>query len=252
MEQPLPDNIATRKFAQRLLGLDAMSVYQFLAEIAAAVERLRANESRLTAERDDARAALKVARAQVEAAAQRTASLEARVGSHQEREGSIVQALVLAENTRHEIQAHAQAEADKTVANAQVDATAIVKCARQTAAKLVEEARELAKHTLEGAKRVAEAKSALAGVESRLLIEESGALAARIGLLTRQQTATLTAQVEAIVAEHGASADVLQQPERLGELKSELDQAMKLVIELETKMTSQESKPDSEGERQQC
>jgi cell division septum initiation protein DivIVA len=242
--QPDPTSITTRKFARRLFGLDAKAVYQFRGEVADALIRMHDNERRLIGERNDAQAALKAANVQIEVAAQEATKLDARIRSYQEREASITRTLVLAEEARHEIIVRAQAEAEKSVATARADASEIVNASHQTAAKLLGDARQLARHTLESAKRAAEAKLALAGVESRLLVAESGAIAARIDHLTRQGTAALISQIEAIVAEHDTAKAPGQWRERLSDLRSELDAIKTLIVELEAEILPNRAKPD--------
>lgn len=245
---PSPASVTTKKFARRLFGLDAAAVSQFLGDLAAALDRLQANEAQLIVERDEARAALEAVKAQVAAGAQQAATLEARVAAYQAREASIAQTLILADETRREIEARAQTKAEATVATAHVDAREIVKAARHTAVALAEEARTLATHALEGARRVAEAKLALAEVESRLLIEESSAVAARLDHVTRQETATLRAHADAIVAASRTPTGLRPPADRLGELKSDLDRTKTLLQHLEATILSPGPTPRVEGD----
>lgn len=235
--EPLAAEITSQRFARRFFGVDPKAVHQFLEEIAEALSRLYEKNARLTIERNDAQTALKAARDQVEAAAQQATALQARVRRYEEREALIAHTLELVQETRESTLTRAEAEAEKTVATALVDAKQIVQSSRETAAEVLREVQRRALQTLESAKHAAEAKVALAGAESRLLVEESHAVAARIDLLTKQQLATLLTQIEAMLAECDAARNRRQCPNKLDDLRAELNAIKTRVSDFEGELT---------------
>src|SRR5205807_833666 len=143
-----PVEIAMRRFSRTPFGLDPKEVREFLAEVAAAVDRLNSELAKISMERKTAGTGADELRRQLEAA-------NAKIAEYHQQESLLSKAVLDVQKVTEEMTEGSRAEAERIVADAKAAAEEMMQTARKEAADLLRDARARGQGAVHAAERAA-------------------------------------------------------------------------------------------------
>jgi cell division septum initiation protein DivIVA len=213
-----PAEIAMRQFSRTLLGVDPAEVRQFLAEAAAALDRVNSELAGVILERTTLQTTLKQTCAEVEALRRQLAVAHERLSAYQGQESLMAQVLLNAERVTEDLTRESKAQAERTIAEANAAAQEAVQSARNAAADLLRTARVRAQQAIEAADRVAAARLAEIRIDAESMVDEARRTAAEVQQAARQQVEHVIARLETFLA---AREDLSEQLDALAKSHGE-------------------------------
>ena len=146
-----PADIAMRQFTHKFRGVDPDEVKQFLTDVAAHLERVSSELTRVTLERTELQVNLKKALAEADDLRKQLANTQDKITAHHKQESQMAQALLNAQKVTDDLIQSSKGRADRIVAEAKANALLATEAARKEAA----EAKTTAQTTLEAARKEA-------------------------------------------------------------------------------------------------
>ncbi len=189
-----PVEIAMRRFSRTALGLDPREVREFLAELAAAVDRLNTELAKILMERKAATTGADELRRQLEAA-------NARIAEFQQKESLLSKAVLDVQKVTEEMTESSRAEAERLVADAKATVEEMMQTARKEAADLLRDARARGQEAVHAAERAAATRLAQVEEEAERLLEQSRQEARELHEAAEQRLQDLITRVEGALSE---------------------------------------------------
>ena len=213
-----PADIAMRQFTHKFRGVDPDEVKQFLAEVAATVDRINSELTRVTLERTELQASLKKALAEAEDLKKQLANTQEKIAAHHKQENQMAQALLNAQKATDDLIQSSKGRADRIVteakgaallateaarkeaAEAKAQAQTIVEAARKEAAELLRATQAQAQEAVKAAERAAETRMAQAQRDAERMMEEARHSVAEIQQTALQQVEQFTTNMKAFMS----------------------------------------------------
>jgi len=213
-----PADIAMRQFTRKLRGVDSEEVKLFLVEVAATLERINSELTRVTLERTELQASLKKAIAEAEDLKKQLANTQEKITAHHKQENQMAQALLSAQKATDDLIQSSKGRADRIVteakasallateaarkeaAEAKTQAQTIVEAARKEAAELLRTTQAQAQEAVKAAERAAETRMAQAQRDAELMMEEARHSVAEIQQTALQQVEQFMTNIKAFMS----------------------------------------------------
>ena len=213
-----PADIAMRQFTRKLRGLDPEEVKLFLAEVAATLDRVNSELTRVTLERTELQGNLKKAIAEAEDLKKQLANTQEKITAHHKQENQMAQALLSAQKATDDLIQQSKGRADRIVneakasallateaarkeaAEAKTQAQTIVEAARKEAAELLRATQAQAQEAVKAAERAAETRMAQAQRDAERMMEEARHSVAEIQQTALQQVEQFLTNMKAFMS----------------------------------------------------
>ncbi len=195
-----PAEIAMRQFSRTLFGADPAKVRQFLAEVAATLERVNGELARVILDRTVLQTTLKKTAAEVEALRKQLAEADEKLAAYQGQESLMARAFLTAQKVTEDLIRESKAQAERTIAEANAAVEETMQSARNAAADLLRATRTRAQEAIEATDRAAATRLADVQIEAGRLVEEARRTAAEVQRAAEQQVEQFIARLEGFLA----------------------------------------------------
>lgn len=196
-----------RRFSRALFGANPEEVRGFLAEVAAAIDRLNSELAHSALERTGLQSSLQQATAQIEELRRQLAAAHDKIAAYQAEESLMAKVLMNAQKMTEEVIERTKTESERTVTEANAAAEATLHAARQEAADLLREARTRAEEAVKAAERAAAAQLAEVRLDSERVVEQAGKAVAELRQTAEQQVRSVMANIEAALLDNASFAE---------------------------------------------
>ena len=189
-----PVEIAMRRFSRTPFGLDPKEVREFLAEVAAAVDRLNSELAKISMERKTATTGADELRRQLEAA-------NAKIAEFHQKESLLSKAVLDVQKVTQEMTETSQAEAERIVADAKATVEEMMQTARKEAADLLRDARARGQEAVHAAERAAATRLGQVEEEAERLLEQARQEARELYEAGEQKLQGLISRIEGALSD---------------------------------------------------
>ena len=189
-----PVEIAMRRFSRTPFGLDPKEVREFLAEVAAAVDRLNSELAKISMERKTAGTGADELRRQLEAA-------NAKIAEYHQQESLLSKAVLDVQKVTEEMTEGSRAEAERIVADAKAAAEEMMQTARKEAADLLRDARARGQEAVSAAERAAATRLGQVEEEAERLLEQARQEARELYEAGEQKLQGLISRIEGALSD---------------------------------------------------
>ena len=176
------------------MGLDPKEVREFLAEVAAAVERLNSELAKISMERKTAATGGDDLRRQLEAA-------NAKIAEFHQKESLLSKAVLDVQKVTEEMTESSRAEAERIVADAKATVEEMTQAARKEAADLLRDARARGQEAVSAAERAAATRLGQVEEEAERLLEQARQEARELYEAGEQKLQGLISRIEGALSD---------------------------------------------------